>query len=181
MRELDQPLLFMIRDGDERLDRVLAARGYDLVDPVALHVVPVTHLTQAPVPPVSAFQLWPPLAIMADIWAKGGIGPARLAVMARTDAPKTAIFARQSDRPAGVAFVALDHKIAMVHAIEVSPEQRRRGVGHNLMRSAAHWAQANGANWLGLAVTRANAAANALYASLGMQVVGHYHYRKKNG
>jgi ribosomal protein S18 acetylase RimI-like enzyme len=46
-----------------------------------------------------------------------------------------------------------------------------------MMQHAATWAGRNGATHLALAVTRANAGANALYSSLGMEVVGQYHYR----
>ena len=45
------------------------------------------------------------------------------------------------------------------------------------MRQAAHWAKANGAHWMSVLCTQANKGANGLYASLGMQVVGQYHYR----
>lgn len=179
MLQLDQPRLFMICQGDAILDESLARKGYAIIDPVVLYSAPVAILTKAPVPPVSAFCIWPPLAIMADIWAAGGIGPARLAVMRRAPAAKTAILARHADRPAGAAFVALHGKIAMIHAIEVAPAHRRKGVGSNILRAAAHWAQDQGATELGLAVTRANGGANELYASHGMSVVGHYHYRIK--
>lgn len=181
MRSLHQPDIFMIRDGDDSLDAALADRDYEIVDPVALHLIPAKNLTDKPVPPVSAFQLWPPLAIMADIWAGGGIGPARLQVMDRAKSPKTTILARANDQPAGTAFTALHENIAMIHAIEVVPAQRNQGVGCNIMRCAGHWAQDQGADWMALAVTKANRAGNALYASLGMQVVGQYHYRKRIG
>jgi hypothetical protein len=46
------------------------------------------------------------------------------------------------------------------------------------MREAAFWAQDQGASHLALAVTQGNTGGNALYSSLGMQVVGQYHYRK---
>ena len=49
----------------------------------------------------------------------------------------------------------------------------------NPKRPAACWAEAEGATTLALAVTTRNAAARALYASLGMAVVGQYHYRMK--
>ncbi|MDJ0629770.1 MAG: GNAT family N-acetyltransferase [Rhodobacter sp.] len=179
MAALGQPNLFMIRRGDETLDALLDSLGYRIKDPVVLYAIDTAELTGSPVPPVSAFHIWPPLAIMADLWAAGGIGPSRLAVMGRAGSPKTAILARQNDQPAGVAFAACDGTVAMIHAIEVTPQHRRQGVGANILRSAAHWAQDQGARYLTLAVTRANAAANALYASLGMQVVGHYHYRIK--
>ena len=36
-RALDQDLLFMIRDGDDNLDRQLAAKGYKIIDPVVIY------------------------------------------------------------------------------------------------------------------------------------------------
>ncbi|MDF0600636.1 GNAT family N-acetyltransferase [Psychromarinibacter sp. C21-152] len=179
MQRLGQPCLFLVREGEDRLDRLLEEAGYRLHDPVALYAMPVAALTDAPVPPVSAFTIWPPLAIMRDLWAAGGVGPARQAVMTRVSGDKTGVLARTDDAPAGAAFVACDGKTAMIHAIHVQPDLRRRGVATNIMRAAAHWAQDRGADTLSLAVTRANDAANRLYSSIGMQVVGYYHYRLK--
>lgn len=177
MRALGQVPLFMIRPGDQALDRALAARGYAISDPSLLYAGPIDLLCRAPLPPVSAFCIWPPLAIQRDIWAAGGIGSARLAVMQRAAGPKTALLARARDRAAGAAFVALRRKIAMFHALEVVPARRREGVGHNMLRAAAFWAQENGARYLGLAVTAANGPANALYSRAGLRVVARYHYR----
>jgi len=177
MTALGQPLLFMIRDGEAALDTALAARGYDIIDPVALYACPLGLLTDVTLPRLAAFDIYPPLQIMTELWAAGGIGPGRLAVMARAPTPKTTLLARQNDRAAGVAFAAIHSDIAMLHALEVAPAQRRQGVAVNIMRATAHWAQDQGANWLSVIVTRQNEGANALYASLGMELVGHYHYR----
>ena len=46
-----------------------------------------------------------------------------------------------------------------------------------MMVASAFWARGQGARWLTLVATQANTAANTLYASLGMAVVGQYHYR----
>ena len=69
----------------------------------------------------------------------------------------------------------------MVHALAVRPGLRRRGVGGRMMRAAAGWARGQGAEWLGLVVTEANAGARALYESLGMVVAARYHYRVRAG
>ena len=177
MRSLGQVPLFMIRDGEEALDAVLSGRGYALIDPVVFYAAPIAPLAATKPPPVSAFTIWEPLAIMADLWAEGGIGPGRLNVMHRMTGPKTALFGRSQDQPAGVGFAAIHEGIAMVHALEVAPRFRRAGVGRNLMHLAARWGVAQGARHVALAVTRANAPANRLYSSLGMEVVGSYHYR----
>ena len=177
LEQLPQPLV-LIRETDQALDRALDARGWRVVDPVVAYAAPVGALT-AELPPLAAFPHWPPLAIAHDIWAAGGIGAARLAVMDRVMGPKTAILARLDDRPAGVAFVACSGTEAMLHALEVGPTHRRKGVGGTLLRAAANWAADQGAARLSLVVTRRNIAACALYSRIGMQVVGQYHYRVK--
>ncbi|OYU41117.1 MAG: GNAT family N-acetyltransferase [Pseudorhodobacter sp. PARRP1] len=178
MARLDQAALFLIRDGDGALDQALMARGYRIVDPVVAYAAPIASMAQPP-EPMTTFPHWPPMAIAADLWAEGGIGPARLAVMERVRGPKTVILGRAQDRAAGTAFVAIHENIAMLHALEVTPGQRRQGSAHNILRAAALWAQQNGADTLSLVVTVANDPARRLYASLGMSVVGQYHYRQK--
>ncbi|WP_299297696.1 GNAT family N-acetyltransferase [uncultured Tateyamaria sp.] len=176
MRDHGQPPLFMVKPGEDALDQALAARGYDIVDPTNGYIAPVATLTDIPIPRVTAFAIWEPLAIMEEIWAKGGIGPARLATMARAET-KTAILARWNEKPAGVGFVALQDGIAMVHAVEVLAHQRRQGVAQWIMRRAAFWAQEKGAHSIALLTTADNVAANALYQGLGFQPIGGYHYR----
>lgn len=179
MAALGQSPLFLIRDGDAALDQALEARGYRIVDPVLAYAGPAAPLAQADLPFLGGFPHWPPLAIASALWAEAGIGPARLAVMDRVQTAKTAILARSNDRPAGVAFVATAGNIAMLHALEVTPALRRQGSAHNILTIAARWALDNAADTLSLVVTEANAGARALYASHGMTVVGHYHYRQR--
>jgi ribosomal protein S18 acetylase RimI-like enzyme len=170
--------LALLRPTDAALDAALAARGWQVVDPVVAYAAPVAGLA-AELPPLSAFPHWPPLAIARSIWDEGGIGPDRIAVMDRVAGARTAVLARREDRPAGVAFVACHGTEAMLHALEVRGHLRRQGVGETLLRAAANWAADQGATRLSLVVTERNAAARALYARLGMQVVGQYHYRMK--
>lgn len=174
---LDQGLA-VIRAGDAALDAALAARGWRIVDPVVAYAAPVPALT-TDLPPLSAFAHWPPLEITRSIWAEGGIGPARVAVMDRVAGPHAAILGRLGDRPAGAAFVALHGDQAMVHALEVLDSQRRQGMGETLLRAAANWAAEQGAAQLSLVVTQQNTAARALYTRIGMQGVGQYHYRMR--
>lgn len=173
---VDAPL-FLLRPQDGALDAALAARGYRVVDPVVAYAAPVTSF--APPERMTTFPHWPPMAIARSLWAEGGIAVARLAVMDRVQGPKCAILGRAGDRASGVAFVACDGEVAMLHALEVSPARRRQGSAHNILRAAAMWAQDQGAATLALVVTEGNAAARGLYASHGMSVVGNYHYRQK--
>lgn len=179
MCALGQRPLFQIRpDQDAALDLALAARGYDVVDPVLAYAAPAPDLAVPAPPPLSAFAIWPPLAICTALWAEGGITGERLAIMARAPGPKAALLARAEDRPVGVAFVALSQDIAAVHALVIRPGVRRQGHGQMLLRAAAGWAVEHGASRLALLVTAANLPARGLYASLGMEVVGQYHYRQ---
>ncbi len=177
LADLGQPPLFMIRAGQQALDEMLDRRGYDLIDPVNAYATPAARLTDIPLPRVTVFAVWEPLAIMREIWAAGGIGPGRLAVMDRARDPKTGLMARFNDKPGGTAFVAIHDGVAMLHALEILPHQRQQGLGKWMMRAAAFWAVEQGADTLSVICTAANRGANALYTSLGMQPVGEYHYR----
>ena len=176
---LGQPALVMVRPGEEALDALLAAGGYRVHDPVIGYAAPAEALA-LPLPPATAIPHWPPLAMTCDLWAEGGIGPGRVSVMHRAAGPKTAIIARLGDVPAGAAFVAIHGGIAMLHAIEVLLRHRRHGAARRMVAAAAAWAAERGAATLALVVTEANAPARALYSSLGMAPVGHYHYRLKD-
>ncbi|MEM8788423.1 MAG: GNAT family N-acetyltransferase [Pseudomonadota bacterium] len=175
MRAWGQPLLFMLRGAEAMLDRDLATAGYAEVDP--------TLLMSAPLPfavvegKMHAIFADLPVARMAEVWAAGGIGPARLSVMARVTAPKSYLLVRQGDRITGLGFVACAGSVAMLHAVEVPAEARRQGAGRAVTLAAAEWARRQGAAQLALAVTRANMPARALYDGLGFREVGHYHYR----
>lgn len=179
MLALGQDRLFMIRDGEAELDAELAAQGYAIVDPVVAYAAPCAALIHPEPDPMTGFPHWPPLGIATDLWAEAGTGPARIAIMHRVRGPKSVILGRQDDRAAGVAFVALQGDTAMLHALEVAPQHRRKGAARNMLQIAATWAQDQGAVQFALVVTTANIAARTLYASLQMQPVGHYHYRLK--
>ena len=176
MQDRGQPVRFMVVEGQTGLDTALAEAGYIIRDPTLMLGGAAAAIAATP-PPVTVFETWPPLAIQAEIWGEGGIGPDRQAVMARAAPPKISLFGRIEDRPAGTVFLACHAGIAMVHAVEVMQAARRKGLGRHMVRAAADWAVRNGARQLVVLVTEANAPARALYASLGMQPVGRYHYR----
>ncbi|MFB2533412.1 GNAT family N-acetyltransferase [Paracoccus sp. p4-l81] len=178
MRDLGQVPLFAVDQDAAALDADLAARGYGAVDETVMLAGPVAGLTDQPPKPVSAFVVWPPLAIQRDLWAAGGIGPARLAVMDRAQGPRAALLGRVQDRAAGVGYVAVADGTAFVHALHVLPDFRRLCVARNMMRAAAAWARDQGAEQIALVVLRSNAAAIALYQGFGMAEIGGYHYRK---
>lgn len=177
MQERGQDPVFRVHDGNAALDDSLQSAGYMVRDATVIYACDISRLTCDPVPPVTAFRVWPPLAAQRGIWKDGGIGPARVAIMDRVQGVKTTILGRADDRAAGTLFVAIHDKTAMLHALEVAAPYRRLGLGMHLTRAAAHWAQAQRATQFSLLVTEANTGANELYASLGLQRVGGYHYR----
>ena len=169
--------LFRLHDEDTDLDRRLEARGYQVIDPTVFHAAPIDRLRRPDQAPLDAIASAARLGIHADIWADGGIGPARLAIMDRASEPKAWLLGRKDDRAAAAGFVSISDGIAMVHALETVPRFRRRGVARAMLARAAKWGASHGAQVLALAVTAGNTPANALYASLGMQRCGGYHYR----
>lgn len=176
MRAWGQAPLFMIRPGEDGLDAALAARGYAMRDATALLAGPLSALASAP--PGDAVVLCDaPLSCMVAIWAADGIGPGRLAVMARAPEPRVWLLGREENRPAACGFAALHGSVAMLHALAVTTDARRRGLGGLMSRTAAAWAERAGAQTLALAVARDNGPALALYGGLGLTEVGGYHYR----
>lgn len=169
----DQPPAFRVPDGDQ-LGAALQARGWQVQSPTRILSVPLARLTDQPVPRVTAFAVWPPLAIQRDLWTEQGIGPARQAVMDRVALPKAAILGRTEDRAAGVAFVAVDGPVAVLHALEIAPTLRCKGLAGWMLREAAFWAASQGADTMILGVTAANAPALALYRGLGFSDIGGY-------
>lgn len=177
MRLMGQPPLFLIRPGDAPLDAALGAAGYGITDPTDIRLAPVEALCDRRLPLVCAFTVWEPLAIMREMWEAAGIGQGRQRVMARVKGPKTGLFGRISDSPAGVGFCAIHDGLAMVHALDIVPEHRGKGLGGWMMRSAALWARDHGATEIAVLVTQANDRAADFYDSLKMARVGQYHYR----
>jgi len=176
MAGLNQPMMFQIRGVAGPLDQALEARGYAVVDRCTIYAVEAAKLAK-PVPHATAWSLWEPLEIQKEIWAEGGIGPGRLAIMSRAGDPKTSIIGRVDDRAAGTAFVSGAGKLAMIHGVETLAAYRRKGVGRWMMVAACNWCLEHGIDWLTLITVNDNVASNALYTSIGMTAVGQYHYR----
>jgi ribosomal protein S18 acetylase RimI-like enzyme len=179
LAELPDRSLFSVREGQDDLDQALEARGYTVYDPSILFSAPIEGLAKNDVPRTTAFVIWRPLQIMRDLWAAGDIGQARLDIMERAECVKTSILGRIDDRAAGTTYVGLHDGVAMVHALEVHPDHRRKGLARHMMVQAAKWGVENGAHTFALVTTEANEASKALYTSLGMSLVGRYHYRVK--
>lgn len=179
MEEMGQDKLFMIRGDQTELDRELAARGYTIKDPVDLLVGDAREIAQGYDPKQKAIFTGLPMAILAEIWAEGGVGPTRIDVMERAGCAKSYILGRIDARPAAAAFVGCHNGVIMAHAVEVLARVRRRGMAENLMRAAAGWGLENGAEVFAVLATQANTGAQSLYRKMGMETATQYHYRIK--
>lgn len=175
-RDWDQKPVFRVLDDDAALAAALVGRGYTRETPTLIMESGLAALIDRPIPPITTFAVWPPLAIQREIWSAGNIKAARQAVMLRVPQPKAAILGRTEDRAAGSAFVAIHGNVAMIHALEILSDWRRKGLASWMMRQAAFWAAENGADRLGLAVSRGNEAAIALYCHLGFREAAGYAY-----
>ncbi|MBC6442486.1 MAG: GNAT family N-acetyltransferase [Rhodobacteraceae bacterium] len=179
MQALGQPPVFMIRGDQPRVDSVLDRLGYRMKEPVGVWSGPVKRVAEGYERSLATIFAEYPMPILAEIWAAGGIGPARLDIMRRTAGPKTCILGRCGDRPRGAAFVAMHQDVAMAHAVEVCADARRQGVAERMMKAAAWWAGRTGAAELAVLTAARNTGTQAMLGKLGMRPVTHYHYRVK--
>ena len=177
LEEWCQDKLFMIKAGENSLDDALKERGYCIVDPTNIWSISAEALSMQQIPPVTAFSIFPPLAIQREIWKANGIDASRIEIMDRVKTPKTTIFGRINAKPAASAFVAVSNKIAMVHALIVDHKFQRQGMGKHVMQKVGVWAHQQGAESVVVLCTKQNQSANNFYKILGMKVIGEYHYR----
>jgi N-acetylglutamate synthase len=93
----------------------------------------------------------------------------------------TAVFAslRDGEQTVAVARAAVDDRWAGLFAVEVAPEQRRRGLGEVVSAAALRWAGQRGARRSYLQVSTDNAPAISLYERLGYAVHHDYLYRER--
>lgn len=177
MVQWHQDKLFMIKKNEIILDEALSASGYRVIDPTNIWSISSKNLSIQKTLPVKAFTIFPPLAIQRELWRENHIPPSRIEIMDRVKTHKTTIFGRINARPAASAFVAVSNKFAMVHALVVDKKCRRQGMGKFVMQKVGSWAYQMGAESVVALCTEKNYSANILYKSLGMQVIGKYHYR----
>ena len=62
-----QEKLFMIRPDQNNLDEALKSRGYRFIDPTNIWSISSKTLSLQQVPPVTAFSIYPPLAIQRAV------------------------------------------------------------------------------------------------------------------
>ncbi len=186
MREWGQAPGFMIRrladpEGDaaeQTLAAALVRRSYTERDPTVMLAAPLDTLLATPrnKPGETLVNEGAPLRLQEEIWAEGGIGPARLGVMGRVRGPRAFLLSRKGQRPGGVGFVAVAGDIGFLHALFVPADLRGRGHGRRLLGAAAAFAGRHGARHLAVVTTGGNLPARQLFVNAGMTFCGGYTY-----
>ena len=179
MSLLNQENIFHIRQKDSELDYILEGLGYSLVDKPLVYGSKIAKMSPPCVPPMTVFNIWPPLRIMKDIWKIGGTTDSRMAVMARCKVRKTAILGRIENKVAGCAFISEYKGIAILQSLFVLPNYRRKGLAGFIISESVKWASYKESSYLALMTDKYNKEARGLYDSLGMTVIDNYHYRVK--
>lgn len=179
------------RDPASELASRLTARGYEAFDPCffmtgapeAVHAAALERrAARVGESEVAALAMRCPLAAVERIWAMGGVGPERLAVMRRAEGPSETFIARRGQRLGGVGFVSVDPAtgIAYVHALEIVEQARGKGVGPMIMAASAKFAAEHGAEQLAVSARRHNLPALALFEGVGLSRVGGYVYYRRS-
>ena len=179
MQLLNQKNIFQILGKDLELDNILDRLGYSLVDKTVVYGSKIAKMSSPCVPPMTAFNIWPPLRIMKDIWEIGGTTDSRISVMERCKVRKTAILGRIENKAAGCAFISEYKGIAILQALFVLPSYRRKGLARFLISESVKWVSYAESAYLALMTDKYNKEARGLYDSLGMKIIDKYHYRVK--
>ncbi len=177
MVEWCQDKLFMIKADQNSLHEELQKRGYCIVDPTNIWSIPSKSLSIQQIPPVTAFSIFPPLAIQKELWMANGIDASKIAIMDRVQTPKTTIFGRINAKLAASAFVAVANKITMVPALVMDHKCQRQDMGKFVIQKVGAWAHQQGAESVVVLCTKQNQSANNFYKILEMLVIGQYYYR----
>lgn len=160
------------------LDGLLAARGYDRVDPTCVLVRKLDGTRFAAHPAfreVPRAQWLDAYAHAADVPAAGQQLHAMLLSAIRTEHVFGAIFVDGSAVACGIA--VLERELVGLFDIVTHPSARRRGHARALVESLLNWGRSAGAHHAYLQVVEANGPGRALYAQLGFTQLYDYWYR----
>ena len=168
------PAVFSISENAHpaELDRLLAQRGYELVDPTLVMTAdlskerPVTREVEiADAPSARWLEVW---------WSVDGRYVTDLATAKRI---VTGVAATYATAGQGVGRAVPQGEWLGIYCMAVPPRARRRGLAREVLHALLNDGRARGAHRAYLCVTRQNTGARALYEQAGFQISGGYHYR----
>ncbi|MGH6815924.1 MAG: GNAT family N-acetyltransferase [Hyphomicrobiaceae bacterium] len=162
------------------LDRRLAARGYDVVEPCTTLVRQVRRMEERPVGLRIATD---PTADWLEVYS--GVVTAdrqRTAPRILRNVPHPRAFCAvcRDGRVVSTALAVALEDIVIAECVAVRAEERRRGAATAAMQGVAAWAAEQGASVVALQAAVDNTAAQALYAGLGFERAGSYRMRVIN-
>lgn len=170
----------------ERLDQVLAARGYRQHTPMSLQAAVMADvLTRSGVTSHEVHVTDHPAEAWWEVWRTGihhGEGAHREseeALLARVESPSAFACATLDGEPVSIARAAADTGWAGVFDVVTLPQARRDGAARAVLAALARWAASQGCAGLYLQVERDNTAALGLYGKAGFAEAGRYHYRER--
>lgn len=178
----DASAMFQISDVSEPsgLDARLEARGYRINDPcttLAKHCDPGVAVDNDIVFLDSATTEW------FDCYSSV-ITPARKRTAPRILAgvPRPSVFCgyRHDGRIIATALGVPHEDVIIAECVATYAEARGKGAASMVMRGLEAWGQRHGCTWIALQAVVTNAAAQALYRSLGYTEQGRYHLRVKD-
>lgn len=160
----------------EGLDDLLAARGYEVVDPTVMMTLELSEerpvssevrLADAPSP--EWLDLW---------WSVDGRFGSRLDTAESILTGVPAGYALAGDgADDGVGRGVRQGDWLGIYCMAVAPRARRRGLGRDVLHALLNHGLEQGARRAYLSVTAHNTAARALYEQAGFEIAGGYHYR----
>jgi len=182
------PAIFQITPvADARLDALLEARGYALVEPVSFRVADAARVARpSPRPSIRAHcdahltEEWFELSGRRGRFRGRDVDVYR-AFLERV-APRAGFASARSqgaEVPGAVGLTIVARPLAGVFSMLSLPEQRRRGLAEAVLGELARFAASRAAERLYLQVELENEPARALYARAGFVESHRYHYRRR--
>jgi ribosomal protein S18 acetylase RimI-like enzyme len=166
---------------DDPLDAELAARGWTAVRPALTQTAPLAPLVDDAAAAGVVLTRDPGAAWLSRYRRATDPAHAEAALAVLRGGPSlwfATVPAPGGGAPAAIGRCVVEGRWAGFAAVEVAPEQRRRGLAGSVMAALARAAADEGADLAYLQVEPDNEAAIRLYARLGFGTAYRYHYRR---
>ena len=157
------------------LDQRLAARGYEIHDPVTTLLKPVA--------PIAA----PAEVVRRDAPSDGWLAvymanvtpdrrPFAMAILERVPGPRVFAEVVRDGAVIATALGVFHENTVIAECVGTASTARRQGAAATVMRALESWGAGLGAHTIGLQAVTTNMPAQGLYAALGYVPAGTYHY-----
>jgi GNAT superfamily N-acetyltransferase len=178
-REHGAPVRFQVGfplSRPDDLDQRLAARGYEIHDPV-------TTLLKSVEPVTASMDV-----VMREAPSEGWLSvylanvtpdrrPFATAILARVPGPCVFAEAIREGAVIATALGVFHENTVIAECVGTASTARRQGAAAAVMRALEAWGAGLGAHTIGLQAVTTNMPAQGLYAALGYAPAGTYHYR----